>query len=346
MTTLLASALDTHANPLAFVAWFGCLCGIYIFGQGFYLLRHKRRLGGIPLSTIQDSSLGPLQIRGVAAGEPPLTSAAAGKLCFYYRATVWRQNPAHDDLWERAAEETRRKPFLLRDDSGELLVDPEGAEIDLPRDTHDEYGKILLATHTDIPGALEDFLARYHVSLDATLRVEEFIIAPGTEVFVSGKKIANPAARKADPPETDPKTQRKSPLAVLTTAAQIIHLTPASRPVPAAEMTMQSRVAAALSLARTQTSDAKPAPLNAPSLKVAYAEPEKPREPEPAPAPTNAVPTTPFMVCQSEDDSPFRISHRALSTAAPPSRQDGVALLILGPLMTAASTYILLLTLR
>ena len=338
--------MDARTNPLAFVAWFGCLCGIYIFGQGFYLLRHKRRAGGIPLSTIQGSATGPVQVHGVAAGEPTLTAAASGKSCFYYHATIWRQNSAHDDLWERVAEETRRKPFLLGDDTGQLLVDPEGAEIDLLRDTHDEYGKTLLATRTDIPAALEDFLERYQVNTEATIRVEEYIIAPGTEMFIAGTKILNPGAQEA-PARKAERTPLKSPVAMLKTAAQIIHLTPDTRPVPATEMTMQSRVAAALSLARTQTQEQKPAPLNVPSVKVAFAEPEAKREPEPSASPKKSEHAPPpFMVRQSQGDSRFRISHRAPSASAPTSGKSGAALLIIGPLVTAASSYVLLLTFR
>ena len=152
--TLLGTIIDSRSNPWIFVAWFGCLCGIYLFGQGLLLLRHRRQAS--PLAKIDGAKAGPVQVGGWAEGTDVLSSPISGKPCFYSRATLWRQEePANADSWEVVAEETQGTPFLLSDKpacdgsekgksgripsgrmpSGRILVEPRGAHVDLPRDT-------------------------------------------------------------------------------------------------------------------------------------------------------------------------------------------------------------------
>jgi len=209
--TFPATVIESLTNPWVFVAWLGCLCGIYLFGQGLLLLRHRRQTS--PLTKIVDAKAGPILVGGWAEGTETLRSPISGKPCFYFRATLWRQeDPAKADSWEVVAEEARGKPFLLSDKavadlaekperdlsdraltgrifSGQILVDPRGANVDLPRDTYEEYGKTLLATLTDIPPGLDAFLKRNKVDASAAVRVEEYLLVPGAEVFVRGGAI-------------------------------------------------------------------------------------------------------------------------------------------------------------
>lgn len=360
VTTLLASAMDSQPNPLAFLAWFGCLCGIYIFGQGLFMLRRARRERMSAVSTIRDAGPGLLHVGGLTEGDPTLLAAVSGKSCFYYRATVWRQEDStQDDAWEKAAEETMSKPFVLNDTTGRILVDPGGAEVDMPRDTHEEYGKTLLATHTDIPARLEDFLTRNKVDTRTALRVEEYLIPLGAEVFVYGMKTKNSniPAITGVPAPTMRAASSKSPAAEpKPVTQQIIHLSSNSRTTPAAEMTMQSRLAAALTLARGTTSEARstetrsPLPLTIPSISVSVEERVEETKTQgalvPPPLHTSApkMPPPPFVLRQSQDDSPFTISYRSQDTADSSSSRRAIALLAVGPLLSLASTYCLFVT--
>jgi hypothetical protein len=359
-----ATAINSSANPWVFVAWFGCLCGAYIFGQGLLLSRRRGRTS--VLTKIRAARPGPILVGGSAEGAMTLHAIFSGKPCFYYRTAVWRQeDPAREDSWENVAEETQGKPFILNDRSGCILVDPRSAVIDLQRDTYEEYGKTLLATGTDVPPALEQFLERNKIDTSAALRVEEYLIPPGAEIFVQGCAAANPDLPVAGtPPRQKKVTPRdgagKDPASPTKFAlSQIIHLSPEPPVTPAAEMTMQSRVAAALALARAQSSDTTVQnPLHIPSISVAVAEAGagnlKPRSEEKihdkqeqqqpgimASAAQTDRPQPP-LVLRQQDGSRFAISYRSPSGEGASSVRRAAALLLAGPLITLASAYFLL----
>jgi len=353
VTNLLASAIDSPPNPSAFLAWFGCLCGIYVFGQGVFLLRRKRRGGNGTACAIREARVGALQVSGSVEGVPPLTAPVSGKTCFYYRATVWRQeDPDLDDSWVSVAEETMSKPFVLNDATGRILVEPRGAVVTLPHDTYEEYGKTLLATHTDIPVALEKFLVRHKVETGAALRVEESLIAPGAEVYVTGLSTLNPETRKAtaEVAGKEQVSQTKKPPESVTKpiAPQIIQLSQ-PRVVPAGEMTMQSRVAAALTLSRGKATEENPvAPLTAQSISVAVEPHDEVRAYMPKEErgvqeeKSLAVAPPAFVLGRPQDGTPFTISHRNQPVAEAPSGTRAFAFLITGPILTAGSLYFLL----
>jgi E3 Ubiquitin ligase len=373
VTTLLASAIDSQASSPALLAWFGCLSGIYVFGRGLSLLRPKKPLSTGPVMTIRQAGPGLHEVSGISEGEPTLSAAISGKPCFYYHAAVWRQEEAaQGNAWSKAAEEIECQPFLLNDETGRILVDPRGAKMDLPRDTYEEYGKTLLATHTDIPRGLEDLLVRHKMKANAALRVEEYLISPGTHLFVNGTVTSNldfdatgaplPKIKSEDLPEinTAPaaKAEIPAPQAKLeTTTPQIIHLSPEPRAIPAAEMTMQSRLAAALTRARMTNPEAasieKVETLAASAVAVVETiveesvekqnVPEKPSLPA---APKQLPP--PFLIRGGKAGSPLTISGSIQSGSnqeevSNTSRGSAFALLAVGPLITLGSAYYLLL---
>jgi hypothetical protein len=364
------------------VAWFGCLCGIYLFGQGLWLLRHRRQAS--PLAKIADAKAGPILVGGWAAGADILSSPISGKPCFYFRATLWRQeDPAKADSWEVVAQETRGKPFLLSDKavgdpaeksgrvvsssilagrifSGRILVDPRGANVDLPRDTYEEYGKTLLATLTDIPPGLDAFLKRNKVDASAAVRVEEYLLVPGAEVFVRGVAVVNATLAQSNEHSSLEKKKipagKTSPPAPHPVTPEVIRLSAEPKNRPATEMTMQSRVAAALALARAHSSEATgPNPLHIPSISVAVAETNIHRPEAQVQAGNNqelrtseviadALPQTPQppLVVRQQDGSGFTISYRNLLAPPAASIQRASIFLAAGPLVTFASIYILL----
>ena len=346
--TLPATALDSPGNPWGFVAWFGCLCGTYIFGQGIHLLRRRGR-SGAP-TKINAAASGPVFVCGrvgtPVAGAGALTAGVSGKPCTYYRARVWRrQESARGDVWETVAQETLGQAFVIDDGTGRIQVDPKGADLDLPRDSYEEYGKTLLATFTDIPPQLEEFLERNKVDRTSALRVEEYLLAPGAEIFIHGIADMNPAwveseaAREKKNAAHSRRGKRLEGPPVVA-PAQVIRLSPEVESRPATEMTMQSRVAAALALARTGLRESiAPNPLHIPSIAVKAAEEEKER-PEVEPAATG-VPL-PALLVRQKDGYRFSISHRSQPLTESPSIPRALALMVAGPVITFASAYFLL----
>ena len=382
MTTL-ASAVSNPSSPLTFLAWFGCILGVYVFGQGFLRLRHRSRPRNGTPSAIRDARPGVLHAGGLVEGEVRLFAAFSGKPCFYSRATVWRQDAGQVGGWEKAAEETQSSPFVLNDTTGRLLVDPSGAEVDLPRETHEEYGKRLLATHTDIPVGLEEFLARHKVDTRSALRVEEYLLSPGAEVFVYGTVIPNPEAQAATPAVKKIDFLEESRKAAhsgepMPTPQQVIRLSSEISAPATADMTMQSRLAAALTLARSQAVEASAMATQEAKGSVAVeetVEENKDGREQSASlvierttldgavvdlgavelAATNgaastktaavAIPPPRFRMRRVSGDSSLTISHR-LEANGPGgdsmSNSRTVALLLAGPLIAAANAYFLL----
>ena len=306
---------------------------------------------------------------GMVEGKIPLTAPISGKPCFYFRTAVWRKEESAKETspgnagWKLVAEESLAKPFILNDATGRILVDPVGAEMDWPHDTYEEYGKTLLSTHTDVPAALEEFLARHKVKAGAAVRVEEYLIGPGAEVYVRGLKCGNLEFRS--PAEAQTQTEKSSRnkdvrIAPKVSGTKIVRLSPEAQPVPAREMSMQSRVAAALTLARANAAAKTSEPIVIPGVTVAVvsegsgslssqsgtallqqSEMQNGTRAEgqakvPADSGANSLQPA-FIVRKPLDGSAFTISHRLGSDSDLPSPVRAVTLLLGGPLIALAS---------
>jgi hypothetical protein len=77
-------------------------------------------------------------------------------------------------------------PFYLDDNTGRVLINPQGAEMDLHCDFEHEYSNSLFSTSDEIPGTVYAFLARNGVSADKRIRVQEFAIKPKNSLFILG----------------------------------------------------------------------------------------------------------------------------------------------------------------
>ena len=73
-----------------------------------------------------------------------------------------------------------------------MLVDPQGAEMDMHRDFHDEFGTSLFSSTMEIPSNISGFLARHGVSTDKKIKVEEYCIKPKNSLFILGTLAHNP----------------------------------------------------------------------------------------------------------------------------------------------------------
>ena len=190
MTILSASEMKPEANLSALLAFFACLCGMYLFGQGLLAWR-RRKVQTARATAIRSIRPGPVEVHGKAEGPHTMSAAVSGKDCYFYKTTIWREDSRKSGEWKKVVEETLSLPFFLTDDTGRIPLDPRGAEIELPRDVYEEYGKTMLSTHTDIPERLEVFLARHAIATGAAIRVEEYSIAPDAEIFANGTVLKN-----------------------------------------------------------------------------------------------------------------------------------------------------------
>jgi hypothetical protein len=184
MAAYLASALS-DATPWALI---GLGVGVFLFYRGFSLLRRQRLILNTPRSTIRGAALGLVEISGKAVGPYTLMSPLSALNCYYYRAVAW-QNDGH--RWKRAAQESLHAPFFVDDGTGRLMVDPRGAEMDLPAIFAHEYADSMLDSEI-IPDYIGHFLRRHGIPLECPLKLEEYCILPGDTLFVLGTLQENP----------------------------------------------------------------------------------------------------------------------------------------------------------
>lgn len=102
----------------------------------------------LPTSKVQGVFIGLVEVKGTAESAQPLTSYLGEQSCVWYSWTIdehWsrtvtetytdsegrtRTRTRHESGWTNVAKGGDSMPFYLQDDTGNLLIRPEGAEID------------------------------------------------------------------------------------------------------------------------------------------------------------------------------------------------------------------------
>jgi len=175
------------------IAVIGALAGAYLFYRGFRLLQRKRLILNTPASKIRSASMGLVEINGLAVGPYTMMAPITGVPCYYFRTTAWQwQQRGKNSEWVRVADESLHVPFFLDDNSGRVLVDPQGAEMDIHRDFHDEFSTSLFSSSLEIPSNISSFLARNGVSTDKKIKIDEYCIKPKNALFILGTLAQNP----------------------------------------------------------------------------------------------------------------------------------------------------------
>ncbi len=179
-----ASGRFAHQIILGLASFFGAigLCaGLYLFVRGFRLLAWKRCIEDTPLTKIGAAAVGHVKVQGTVTGPYTLISPIAGTECHYYRAVAWDGRDAQNEVaFEGRASETLFTPFFLQDETGSLMIDPRGTQLELPP----EYdGQVSGSSPAD--GAAR-FLERHGLSTQGGTTVTEYAIKPGDSLLVLG----------------------------------------------------------------------------------------------------------------------------------------------------------------
>jgi len=104
--------------------------GLYIFFKGFEIYRRYRILALTPGQPIGAVPMGIVQVHGKARGNLSVTSPITHAHCFLYEVKVRAKGDGGKDT-SRLASDLDSVPFYLEDRTGSVLVDPQGAELDL-----------------------------------------------------------------------------------------------------------------------------------------------------------------------------------------------------------------------
>lgn len=128
---------------------FALLCGsALLLVWSLHLRRRHRLLHDLPTTKTQGVFIGLVELKGTAEAEAPLRSFLAGAPCVHYSYTVeerWSRTVVehytdkdgksqtrtrHESGWTTVTRGGETIPFYLRDDTGVVLVRPEGARLE------------------------------------------------------------------------------------------------------------------------------------------------------------------------------------------------------------------------
>ena len=276
----LATLIHRSSDPsgLLILCAIGFGVGITIFFYGFRLLQRRRLVLDTALSKIRSASMGIVEVSGLAVGPYTMIAPITARPCYYYRTLVWEwKQSGKNKQWAKIAGECMHVPFFVDDNTGRLLIDPRGADLDLHRDFEQEFCDSFFSTKDPAPDTVRTFLARHGISTNNKIKVEEYCIKPKNSLFILGTLRDNPGLEVSPQPvgETETVTSisshgfslslnslslstdnddadfRLRSLAQQLTIPsarqhEVIQLSPPAAPAKSADMTQQQKIAAAL----------------------------------------------------------------------------------------------------
>ncbi len=187
----LAMLYTSGFDPILY-AGVGAPLGVYLFYRGFRMLQRKRLIMNTPQCKIRSAAMGLVEVSGLATGPYTITAPVTQHSCFYYRTLVWElKESGKSNSWQKAHDESLHTPFFLDDNTGKLLVDPTGADMELHCDFKEEFRHSLLADDA-IPASVARFLVSRAIITQRPLKVEEYCLKPKNAVFALGTLAQNP----------------------------------------------------------------------------------------------------------------------------------------------------------
>ncbi len=138
----------TSQDVAPFLPWVGLVAAIVALVASLHACRRKRLIDNLPTSKTQGVFIGLVELKGTAECEHPLLSHLAGTTCVYYSYAIeerWsrlvtvtesdgrggeREVTRRESGWTQVEARTESTPFYLKDDTGSVLVRPDGARIE------------------------------------------------------------------------------------------------------------------------------------------------------------------------------------------------------------------------
>ncbi len=202
----LTAVIFRSSDPTGLLLWcvVGFCAGIGLFIYGFRLLQRRRLILDTPFSKIRSASMGMVEVSGLAVGPYTMVAPVTARPCYYYRTLVWewKQNGKSKN-WVKVAGECMHVPFFVDDNTGRVLVDPRGADLDLHRDFEQEFCDSFFTTKDPAPGNVRNFLARHGIATSNKIKVEEYCIKPHNSLFILGTLGENPGLEVSPQPVQD-----------------------------------------------------------------------------------------------------------------------------------------------
>jgi hypothetical protein len=354
-------------NHLTILSALAIVGGLYFLVVGFHLLARKRLLLSTPTARIRNAALGLVEVNGMASGPYTMPAPITGKPCFLYHTIAWQQRDGKKQEWEKVADETLHLPFFLDDSTGQLLVEPLAADLDLEEGFREEYDASFFSStsfskEADVPPRVSVFLSRHNIVPGRRLRIEERSIKPDDTLFIAGTLTENPGVqvrpflpRGDSAPNYEARNhEARNPVPSNSlerhAAPEIVRLSSGAAPSNTQEMSQQAKIAAALTRAGITKPEAwsaagisnRPVAVedNAPSMPVSRDEEIRPREEGAQSSDFNLSPAVVLM--KGDNDSAFVISFRSQKEFVSALAWKSAGMLSGGAAITLLGIYVLL----
>jgi hypothetical protein len=186
---ILSTLIHRSSNPselLIFCA-VGFCAGIGLFLYGFRLLQRRRLILDTPFSKIRSASMGMVEISGQAVGPYTILAPVTARPCYYFRTLVWEyKQQGKNKQWVKVVSDCMHLPFFIDDNTGRVLVDPRGADLDLHCDFEQQFSDSFFTTKDPLPDNVRSFLSRHGIVTYNKIKVEEYCIKPKNSLFILG----------------------------------------------------------------------------------------------------------------------------------------------------------------
>ena len=179
-------------DPLLY-SFVGLGAGIFLVAQGFRWLRQKKLIEEVPTSKIRSIAMGLVEIKAKVVKEKTmLKSPFSNKDCVYWKYNIERwQSTKNGGHWVSISKGSDMRPFYVKDNTGEVLIDPVGATMDIPPD----FTKVASGS-SGLPASLVKFCNSKAIKTSGFFsgrkRYREWYLAPDDDTYILGTAGKNP----------------------------------------------------------------------------------------------------------------------------------------------------------
>jgi hypothetical protein len=166
---------------VAFFSYVFIFLGSILFQYGFLRMSEYLLARNVPRSKIRSAAIGLVEIQGKVLSEHVLTTPFSKSECVYYRSELqeyrmhYISTSESEYRWETVSTDTHRLPFWAKDETGQIPIDPTGAEFEIPQMKSGFLGReVEDANDQLLPTKVGD--KRYH----------EYFLSPNENVCVLG----------------------------------------------------------------------------------------------------------------------------------------------------------------
>jgi hypothetical protein len=179
-------------SPLG-LAIAGAIGGGILFVRGLFKWREKHLIELTPTSKIRALAMGRVEVYGdVLPYKETINAPFSNKECLYCKWTVeeYKRRGKHSS-WVIVNQGVLGRYFMIKDDTGKVLVDANGAKVDIPMDFETRSFTPRITTYLD--SIQVGFKGLF---FNKQMRFREYFLAKGDKVYIMGFSGDNPFVKE------------------------------------------------------------------------------------------------------------------------------------------------------